>query len=392
MFKKEITFVWDGRAQIIKETMIKYFFFLCLIFPVISAKSTEPLRQLMENRLKPYGKNPVHSIQVYISNQDKFFSEAVGYSDGEKLPARNDNQFKIASITKMFTAVVILQLQEEGCLQTSDKLAQYLDHNHPARVEELHFYKGRSYGNQLTIRQLLEHRSGLADLFTDAQFRFYIKEFLHKDYSWSPETLMNQYYRYHLNKKAHFAPDSGYYYSDINFFLLGMVIEKITGQTLAQQFRKRILEPLSMQNTFFEYYEPTPPNTYFAHSFLGKMDVTNKLNTSYDWAGGGLVSTTEDLAKFIRGLFAGQLFKKQQTLNQMIAVKMHTSKSGKTSGYGSGISQYIFNGDIFFGHAGFWGALVAYCPSKKITFCGNINQAKSPFDTHLFIEQLLANF
>ena len=372
--------------------MIKYFFFLCLIFPVVSAKSTEPLRQLMENRLKPDGKNPVHSIQVYISNQDKFFSEAVGYSEGEKLPARNDNRFKIASITKMFTAVVILQLQEEGRLQTSDKLAQYLDHNHPARVDELHYYQGKAYGDQLTIRQLLEHRSGLADLFTDAMFRFYIKEFLHKNTSWEPEKLMAQYYRYHLNKKAHFAPDSGYYYSDVNFFLLGMIIEKITGQKLAQQIRTRILTPLSMTNTFFEYYEPTPLTTNFAHSFLGKMDVTKKLNTSYDWAGGGLVSTTEDLAKFIRGLFAGQLFKKQETLNQMISVKMHTSKSGKTSGYGSGISQYIFNGDIYFGHAGFWGALVAYCPSKNITFCGNINQASPSFDTQQFIEQLLSKF
>ena len=372
--------------------MIKYFFFLCLIFPVVSAKSSDPVRKLMEDHLKPDGKNPIHSIQVYISNQDKFFSGAVGYSDGEKLPARNDNRFKIASITKMFTAVVILQLQEEGRLQTGDRLAKYLDHNHPARVDELHYYKGKAYGDQLTIRQLLEHRSGLADLFTDAMFRFYIKEFSHKNTTWEPEKLMAQYYRYHLNKKAHFAPDSGYYYSDVNFFLLGMIIEKITGQKLSQQIRSRILTPLSMANTFFEYYEPTPLTTNFAHSFLGKIDVTQKLNTSYDWAGGGLVSTTEDLAKFIQGLFAGQLFKKQETLNQMIAVKMHTSKSGKTSGYGLGISQYIFNGDIYFGHAGFWGALVAYCPSKNITFCGNINQVKAPFDTHLFIEQLLANF
>jgi len=372
--------------------MNKLSIILCLAFFSFSAKSADPVRQLMEDRLKPVGKNPVHSIQVYISGPAKIIREAVGFSDGAKLPSQTGNQFKIASITKMFTAVVILQLQEEGLLNTNDKIGQFLDQNHPARVEELHFYKGKSYGNKLTIRQLLEHRSGLADLFTDAQFRFYAKELTHKQTSWSPEKLIDQYYKYHLNKKAHFAPDAGYYYSDVNFFLLGMVIEKTTGQTLDQQFRKRILEPLNMKNTFFEYYEPTPAETNFAHSFLGKIDVTDKLNTSYDWAGGGLVSTTEDLSKFIQGLFEGKLFRNKETLNQMIAVKMHTSKSGKILGYGSGISQYIFNGDTYYGHAGFWGALVAYCPAKKITFCGNINQVKPSFDTHQFIEQLLSRF
>lgn len=372
--------------------MIKLSILLVFVFLSVSAQSADPVRQLMNNYLKPSGKNPVHSIQVYISKPDKTFSEATGFSDGVKLTAQSGNQFKIASISKMFTAVVILQLQEEGLLQINDKIALYLGQNHSARVNELHYFKGKPYGNQLTIRQLLEHRSGLADLFTDAQFRFYLKELSHKQTSWSPAKLMEQYYRYHLNKKAHFTPDSGYYYSDVNFFLLGIVIEQITGQSLAQQIRKRILEPLAMQNTFFEYYEPTPKATIFAHSFLGKMDITNKLNTSYDWAGGGLVSTTDDLARFIQGLFEGKLFRQKGTLDLMITMKMHTSKSGNTSGYGLGISKYIFNMDTYFGHAGFWGALVAYCPTKKITFCGNINQVKAPFDTHQFIEQLLSRF
>ena len=372
--------------------MLRFSILLCLVFFTLSANSAETLKQLMESRLQPKGGKPVHSIQVYISVPGKIFCDAAGISDGVNLTAQASDQFKIASITKMFTAVVILQLQEEGLLKINDKIAQYLDRSNSVKVHKLHLYKGKAYGDQLTIKQLLEHRSGLADLFTDAMFRFYAKEFLHKDLSWNPEKLMNQYYRYHLNRKAHFAPDSGYYYSDVNFFLLGMIIEKITGQTLAEQIRIRILEPLSMKQTFFEYYEPYPAETHFAHSFLGKMDVTKNLNTSYDWAGGGLVSNTGDLAKFIQGLFDGRLFSKTVTLNQMTELKMHTSKSGKISFYGLGISQYIFNGDTYFGHAGFWGALIAYCPAKKITFCGNINQVKSPFDTHLFIEQLLSKF
>lgn len=355
-------------------------------------QKTDTLKKIMLDHLKLQGKNPVYSIQTYISNTHTEFYEAVGFSDGQKEKACKDNQFKIASITKTMTATIILQMQEEKLLNINDKIATYLKDLNFVRVDELHFFNGKSYGNEITIKQLLQHRSGLADIFTDSAFKFYLNEYFHKKQIWSPEKLMNRYYRYNLNKHAHFPPDSGYYYSDVNYFLLGLIIEKISGQTLAQQFRKRIFEPLNMSDTYFEYYEPTTGNGKTAHSFLGRRDITRTLNTSYDWAGGGVMSTTADLTRFIKGIFQKKLFQQDSTIVNMTEMVEHSSKSGRKGYYGLGLFRYDFNDDIYYGHGGFWGAILAYCPSKNLSFCGNINQVQPPFDTNKFISTLLKKF
>lgn len=345
----------------------------------------------MQDHLNFHGKNPVYSIQVYISNPDSVFCEAVGFSDGENLKADKDNQFKIASITKTFTAVVILQMDEEGLLDINEPISKYLNDLKFARVNELHYYKQIPYGDQITIKQLLQHKSGLADIFTDAPVRFYTKEFLNKKQKWDSEKLMKVYFKYGLNKKAYFAPDSGYYYSDVNYFLLGLIIEKIAGQPLAKQFRSRIFEPLQMSNTYFEYYEPATGNGRIAHSFFGKRDITKTLNTSYDWAGGGVISTTTDLASFLKGLFEGKLYKDVSTLKEMTTFLPHTTKSGEISYYGLGLYKYHFKDD-YYGHGGFWGSLIAYCPANKTIFCGSINQVNPSFNTNEFIDSLITTF
>ena len=363
------------------------------ILPFIGfSQNIDALKNLMRSKVNPEDKNPVHSIQVYISKGDTVFNEAVGYSDGNSLVADKHNQYKIASITKTMTSVVILQLQEEGKLNISDTISKFLADSKVARLNDLHLHKGVSYGNTITIQQLLQHRTGLADIFTDAAFRFYLNEYLHKQQAWNSEKLMRRYFKYGLNRKTHFVPDSGYYYSDVNYFLLGLIIEKISGETLAQQFRKRIFEPLQMSQTYFEYYEPAIGSGKMAHSFLGKRDITKILNTSYDWAGGGVVSTNADLATFLRGIFEGKLYKKDSTLSLMTTMLPHTLKSGRVSYYGLGLYQYTFNGEKYYGHGRFWGSIIAYNPIKKVIFCGTVNQVSPPFRTNQFVESLLSTF
>ena len=366
---------------------------LLLIFPLIGfSQNTEALRTLMQSKINQKGKNPVHSIQVYISKSDSVFNEGVGYSDGKRLVAQKGNQYKIASITKTMTSVVILQLQEEGKLNITDTITKFFADSKIVRLNDLHMHKGVSYGNTITIQQLFQHRTGLADIFTDAAFRFYLNEYLNKKQEWNSEKLMSRYYKYGLNKKTHFIPDSGYYYSDVNYFLLGLIIEKVSGESLAQQFRKRIFEPLKMSQTYFEYYEPALGSGNVAHSFMGKRDITKILNTSYDWAGGGVVSTNADLAIFLKGIFEGKLYKKDSSLTLMTTMLPHTLKSGRVSYYGLGLYQYTFNGEKYFGHGGFWGSIIAYNPTKKMIFCGTVNQVNPPFRTNQFVESLLSTF
>lgn len=374
--------------------MILKYLLTLLVFSICSisfGQQANKLKQMMQDHLKFKGKNPVYSIQVYISNPDSVFCDAVGFSDGKNLKADKDNQFKTASITKTFTAVVILQMVEEELLDINEPISKYLGDLIFARVNELHYFHQIPYGDQITVKQLLQHRSGLADIFTDAPLRFYVNEFLTKNQNWDSEKLMKYYFKYGLNKKAHSAPDSGYYYSDVNYFLLGLIIEKISGQPLANQFRSRIFEPLQMTNTYFEYYEPAMGNGRIAHSFFGKRDITKTLNTSYDWAGGGVISTTTDLASFLKGLFEDSLFKKSSTLKEMTTFLPHTLKSGKISFYGLGLYKYYFDND-YYGHGGFWGSLIAYCPANKTIFCGSINQVNPSFKTNEFIDSLIKTF
>lgn len=372
-----------------KYLLIVQFFILHFIG---FSQNKEGVRALMQSKVNSEGKTPVHSIQVYISKGDSVFNEAVGFSDGKSVFADKHNQYKIASITKTMTSVVILQLQEEGKLNINYPIREYLHDSKIVKLNDLHIHKGVSYGNTITIQQLLQHRTGLADIFTDAAFRFYLNEYLNKKQEWNSEKLLGRYYKYGLNKKTHFIPDSGYYYSDVNYFLLGLIIEKVSGETLAQQFRKRIFEPLKMSQTYFEYYEPAVGSGSFAHSFLGKRDITKILNTSYDWAGGGVVSTNADLATFLRGIFEGKLYKNDSTLTLMTKMLPHTLKSGRVSYYGLGLYQYTFNGEKYYGHGGFWGSIIAYNPINKVMFCGTVNQVNPPFRTNQFVESLLSTF
>jgi D-alanyl-D-alanine carboxypeptidase len=356
------------------------------------AQSTGAIHETMHGYLKPKGKNPIHSIQIYLSEGDRVFCGAAGFSDGAGEMAEKDNQFKIASITKTMTATVILQMQEEGLLDIEEKAAKYLKDLPFVRVSELSYFEGEPYGDRITLKQLLQHQSGLADIFTDGAFRFYLNEMMHKKQAWSPEKLMDRYYKYRLHKKAKHAPGYGFYYSDVNYFLLGLIIEKLSGQTLAQQFRSRIFVPLGMKNSYFEYYEQAVGNGKMAHSFMGKRNITTTLNTSYDWAGGGVVSTTTDLSQFLEALFDGKLFKNPETLKNMTTMLPHSMKPGKTGFYGLGLYQYQFNGDTYYGHGGFWGSRVAWCPAKRIAFCGSVNQVKPGFNTTEFVENFLTIF
>lgn len=160
------------------------------------AQNIDTLKSVMNNHLKPKGKKPVHSIQIYISKEDTIFNEAVGYADGKEGLADRNNQFKIANITKTMTAVVILQMQEEEKLKITDTAAKYLNNVKYVRANELHYFDDKAYGNSITIQQLLQHTSGLADIFTDAAIRFYTNAFLHKQQQqWNPEKLISRYYK-----------------------------------------------------------------------------------------------------------------------------------------------------------------------------------------------------
>lgn len=359
---------------------------LLTLIPVCSFAQLDTITANLQSRIEHSGKRPVHSILLHLEDGSTgySYSEAVGLTQKRGAPVDNDAQFRIASITKTFVATIILQLQEEGKLRLDQPVIDHLSFIDYLDLANIHFHQDTAYAADITIEHLLSHRSGLADIFHDKAFPFYLGFYLNKQKQYSPEKIVDKYYRYKLQKQAHFKPGTSFYYSDMNYVLLGLLIQQIERKPLAEVIRSRLLTPLQMDDTYLEFYEPARGNRKLIHQYRKRMDMT-KMNTSFDWAGGGLVSTTADLAKFIRALFSGKLIS-SPSLKKMAT--MHFT-GYHNNPYGLGLNESTFGGDIYYGHYGFYGSYLGYCPAKQTVLVYNISQAAADFSAKAMIEEVL---
>lgn len=295
---------------------------------------------------------------------------ASGHSDrANQTPMVPVDRFRIASLTKMFVATVVLQLAQEGHLRLDDTVAQWL----PDAIPN---------GHTITIRQLLNHTSGLYD-YLDGPFerRYFADD---PPRFWYPHELI----AHSMTRDPYFAPGEPgkWKYSNTNYILLGMIIEQATDSTLVQELRNRIFEPLRLENTFLEDYEEIPGG--FVHGYIADKDYTYaSLST---WAAGGIVSNVEDVATFMQALFAGRLLD-QEMLSEMLAF---TDMSG-TPVYGLGIARSVeglslatqgvvpteLKYDPLYGHIGGlsgFKSVAGYHPDSGITVVVLMNQMYEP--------------
>ncbi|MFI1801897.1 serine hydrolase domain-containing protein [Streptomyces sp. NPDC020379] len=230
-----------------------------------------------------------------------------------RLP-RADDRFRVGSITKTFVATVMLQLEAEGRLSLDDKA----DHWLPGLV------RGNGHdGNQIKLRQLLNHTSGIYSYTDDADFtrKEFGTDFLRHRYdTWTPEQIV----RLALTHRPSFTPGDQWGYSDTNYVLAGMVIQKVTGHSYAREIEQRILRPLRMDSTTLpgtRVRVPGPSGRAYS-KLTGELagsgtpdsatyDVT-ELNPSLAGAAGEMISNTRDLNRFYQALLSGRLLKKRQ--------------------------------------------------------------------------------
>ena len=360
-----------------------------LLFPLIGFGQTAYLDSMIKSKLTFDGQSPVPNILIHLENVEGQvdYLKGFGRNDKDLEPVTATSQFRIASITKLFVSTLILQLAEEDKLSLGDNLNEYLKQIGYLDLANIHYYNGQACAEDITIEQLLTHRSGLADIFSDATEAFF--EFLERNpqKQHSPESILELYYQFDLNQNAVFRPGAGWHYSDMNYVLAGLIIEQVEQVDLAQAIRKRILEPLMLNDTYFEYYEPQTPNNEHVHQYVGNINFTS-INTSFDWAGGGLVSTNQDLITFIKALFGCKLFS-QVSLEHMLNVQ---ATDANNNPYGVGIDESNYNGDIYYGHYGFYNTYVGYCPKTKTAISYSIAQAEPTFNVYQFISETLAIF
>ena len=275
---------------------------------------------------------------VWIDAPAYRFEGASGYADFMNgTPMSPDDAFRIGSITKMFTATVIVQLAEDGVLTLDDPLSLWL----PEVADQL------PNGDQMTLRHLLTHTSGLFNIVEHESYYADILTEMTVDEDTGTVTLAcverdphDTLARYVYGKDAQFEPGAAWRYSNTNYTLLGMVIEAATDTPLAEAYRTHIYEPLGMESTFLDCYEDAVVDIVHGYTGMGDtMTDLTELHESVGWSAGGMVSTAPDLVAFARGLFGGDLLD-----DSMLLAEMMTPALG--SSYGLGIML------DYMGHAG----------------------------------------
>jgi D-alanyl-D-alanine carboxypeptidase len=357
-----------------------------LILPLLSYSQTNKLAAILESKIDLQGDNPLHTILIQIDHfkKNKSYNKGFGNKLSDMLPVSGNEQFKIASATKLFVSTIFLQLEEEGKLELKDKASKYLKNIDYLNFDNFHIYEEKKFADEITIMQLLSHRTGLADIFTDKEEDFFQILMKDPDRQYSPREIVELYFDFDLNRRSHFEPGEDWKYSDMNFVLLGLILEQIEEKSLAESIRNRILTPLDLDDTYLEYYEEPTHRVNLIDQYVGNINFT-EVNTSFDWSGGGLISTNKDLIKFIKSLFDLKLINKQ-SLRKMIEVKDTRENENP---YGLGIYKSQFNGISFFGHYGFYGTYVGYSPEKKIAISYSFSQTTTDFNNHTLISNIL---
>lgn len=258
----------------------------------------------------------------------RFGSRASGIGDRRTgAPARVGDRFRIGSNTKPFVAAVVLQLVAEGKLALDDPVTFA-----PAP--------------DVTVRHLLQHTSGLPEYSDDPQLlAAYATD---PDHHWEPRALLAL-----VDGPKLSAPGAKFAYTNTNYILLGLVIERVTGKPAANEVHRRLIEPLRLTSTMFPVRGAAIPGRHLRGHLTnlpaqygvpdGILDLTD-LSPSIGWTAGGMLSTVFDLARFHRALLTGRVLNPELGRAMTAAAEPH--------GYGLGLSRIIRPGIVGWGHDG----------------------------------------
>ncbi|MGH4034066.1 serine hydrolase domain-containing protein [Actinomycetota bacterium Odt1-20B] len=285
------------------------------------------------------------------TNEGRWFGSA-GYADVATQRKRTaKDHMRAGSITKSFVAVVLLQLEGEGKLSLDDTVEHWL----PGVVQG-----NGNDGNKVTVRQLLNHTSGIHDMVETPEWRAYMNGpgFLaHRFETRTPRQIVDMGLKY----APDFEPGSKWHYSNTNFVLAGMIIEKVSGNPYGVEATQRIIKPLGLRETTFPGTNPKMPAPYaigysklYAEKPGPEVYDATEYNPAWSGATGEVISTTGDLNRFYGSLMQGKLLKPAQQKELLTTVK-----TGTFFDYGLGlIVRTLSCGKKVYGHDGIvWGSL-----------------------------------
>ena len=235
--------------------------------------------------------------------------------------------FRLGSISKQFTAVCILMLYEQGKLDLQDDITKYIP-DYPTQA-----YK-------ITIEHLLTHTSGIKSYTGMPEWLKMMRDDL------TVEEMINLF----KNQPMEFAPGTKWNYNNSGYFLLGAVIEKVSGMTYEEFLQKFIFDPLGMKDTYYDNPSRIIPGRVSGYKSAGEgFENSDFISLTQPYAAGSLASSVDDMAKWDAALYTEKLVK-QETLQK--AWKSYQLSSGKLTGYGYGWAVMEFNGIKLISHGG----------------------------------------
>lgn len=307
----------------------------CVLAQNINKEKLDSLFNILEENQKAMGTVVISQGGAEVYHKSIGFSV---YSDDEKIAADENTKYRIASVSKIFTATLIFQLIEAGKLSLTSTLSAYFPNIPNSKL--------------ITVSELLSHRTGLQNFRTVAGRR---KNKTHE-----------QMLAIIVKSKIEFPPNSEASYSNVNFLLLGYIIEKIYNRAYKDILYDKIISKLGLQNTYYGSKPDIKNNESYSYKFKNKWRHHLESNMSIAGGSGGIVSTPSDLTHFMEALFLNKL------INQKSLSEMTTPRDG----YGLGILQLPFYSKTVFGYYGgidAYSSLLAYFPadSLAIAFCSN---------------------
>ena len=339
--------------------------------PVV-ATGTNVLKKEIQLKLDEWhkaGKFPGATVGVVLPHGESF-GLAVGYSDRDaKTPMRPGDRMLAGSTGKTFAAATAMQLVKEGKINLDDKVGKYLG-------KETWFARLPN-AKDITVRQLMNHTSGLV--------RYEFKDQFTKDLTASPDKVWKpaELVSYLLDEKAPFEAGKGWDYSDTNYIVLGMIIEKVTGKRFYDEANRRLVKPLKLSNTI---PQDSPRIKGLVQGYAGAnnpfggkdamiTDGKFAINPQFEWTGGGWATTSEDLARWAKMMYEGKAFDSSLLPVMLDGVP---AKLGRDTKYGLGVIIRPTQAGLTYGHSGFFPGYMTdmmYFPDHKIAVAVQVNSS-----------------
>lgn len=319
----------------------------------ISSEMKEKLQTRMESLIKEINA-PGFNVGIWIPGGGEW-QNSFGVADkttAEKMSL--DNHFRIGSITKTFVVTAVLQLVDKGDISLDDKISKYID-NVPN-------------GNEITLRQLANMTSGLANYTEDEEWvtkSIYTKN----DRNIPASELLEVAFKL----PPTFAPGKGWHYSNTNTVLLGQVIEKVSGLSLDKYLQENIFTPLALENTSYPVDEKLPlpyAHGYTKQTLDGKEADVTLNNPSWTNAAGQIISTFADLKIWAKALGTGALLSENAFKERLnwVTLAPNTEKRKYGLGIGSNSGWLTHTGSL----PGY-NCVIAYLPEKQAIIVVTVN-------------------